>query len=232
MIQIKQGTIYPVSRPAALSILVLAVLTFALAACGGEQTNPTNPSAANPTPTVQKSPTPTTPPSPTPTVQITTTPVIPGGPDLNEFSPPGGNFTVYLPDKPQPYKVSIIANHDGSVSDQTYTTSNRKDGVLFLVSYQNYPEEYLKQNSPEKILAAQGTHLSAQKEVTMKSQKDITLGQTVPGKEYVYGAQGWGLFVQRYYMSGSRLYSIAAVGVYGATPSYVYTIFDTFKLKS
>lgn len=222
--RIKQGTIYRVSRKPALLLMLIAVLMVALAGCGGDESHPTNLPAANPTPTV--------PITFTPTVPVTSAPSIPGGPELSEFSPSGGKFTIYLPGKPQPDQSGIIANRDGSVSSQSYTTSYRKDGVLFIISYQDYPEEYVKQNGADKILAAQGIHLSEQKEVTLKSQKDIKLDQAIPGKEYVYGAQGWGLFVQRYYMFGNRLYSLAAVGIYGVTPNYIYGIFDTFKLSN
>ena len=60
-------------------------------------------------------------------------PVIPGGPELSHFSPPGGNFTIYLPDQPWPDQGAIIANCEGSTAGQSYLTDYRKDGVLSLV---------------------------------------------------------------------------------------------------
>ncbi|HEX2914746.1 MAG TPA: hypothetical protein VH186_28350 [Chloroflexia bacterium] len=161
----------------------------------------------------------------------TAIPVIPGGPELAEFSPPDGKFSIYLPGQPQPDESSIIANRDGAANSHSYITSYRQDGFLFFLSYQDYPEDYLKLNGPKKILAAQEESLLLQKEVTFKQRKSITLNKTIPGKEYQYGAQGWGLFVQRYYLAEQRLYSLAAVGIYGVTPTYIYTIFDSFKLK-
>jgi hypothetical protein len=252
-VPIKSGpTIQSPQFPIALVLLTLLVpsLLGLLAACGEEtpltlKSVPTatalppsaTPEAPGPTATPQLA-TPTSyPVTPTarpakPSPTAATTPKAAKTPELHEFSPQGGKFRLLLPGQPKSDDSSIIANRDGGLNFQTYLTSQRQDGLIIWVSYCDYPDDYLKQNTPEQLLNAQHQALVKIEGVTFKSEKDLQLGQTYPGKEYQYGASGFGLFVQRYYLVNNRLYTMAAVGIYGVTPTYVYTIFDSFKLTN
>ncbi len=213
-------------RVSFLSLVLLGAATL-LIACGEQP--PTN-LAAVVTPTSVPT---TVAPSPTPTIALPSpTPDVLAGLGLKEFSPPNGNFKMMLPGQPQTEASSLISNHEGRTNVQTYLANYRKDAVLIWVGYQDYSEEYLKQNGPEKILASQRESLVKTQGITLKNEKDLKLEQTYPGKEFQYGAQAWGLIVQRYYLVNTRLYTLAAVGLYGITPTYTFTIFDTFKLTT
>jgi hypothetical protein len=207
-----------------LTVLIPSLLGL-LSACG-EETPPTFQSVPTATPQ------PVTPtPSPTlPTATVAPTTKSPKTPQLHEFNPPLGKFKISLPGQPKSDPSSMIASQTGGTNLQNYVTTQREDGLLIWVSYLDYSDDYLTQNSPDQILNAQHQALLKTEGVTFKSEKDLKLDQTYPGKEYQYSASGFGFFLQRFYLVNNRLYSMAAVGIYGITPTYTYTIFDSFKL--
>jgi hypothetical protein len=147
---------------------------------------------------------------------------------LIEFKSEAGNFSIHLPAKPEHETVEV-----GTVKDKQDQFKVGTDQGAYVVSYQDNPN--LQGSTPKQIKAALESGRDRLQEVfrgKLLESKSVTLNKTNPGLNFrVKIPQPNGEARCRFYMVGTRLYQIMAVGVPEFANSNEATqVIDSFKL--
>lgn len=229
---------------------VVALLTIALvpllAACND---NPTSPILSASTATVASTttiaatvavstPTPI-PATATPGPVASPSPSATSATQLKEFVSQPGKFSILLP---LPGVPSIDSNNWIQVSEGwvgrpgsalTYTLgTNRTDGIIIWLGYADFEADYVSQRGAAPLFDSQRQNIEHMPGVDIKVEKDLTLANKYPGKEYRYTASGFGEFVQRYYLVDNRLYTIVVAAILNGFPRYTLQMLDSFKVTA
>lgn len=147
---------------------------------------------------------------------------------LTEFKSDAGKFTIGLPGKPQQEDVEV-----GAAKEKQHQFTVGTDKGAYIVSYQENPN--LKNSTPKQIAAALESARDRLKEVfhgKLLESKPTTLNKTNLGLTFrLEMAEPKGEARCRFYMVGTRLYQIIAIG----EPAFVNSaeatqVFDSFKL--
>ncbi|MBN1207715.1 MAG: hypothetical protein JXB05_22815 [Myxococcaceae bacterium] len=128
----------------------------------------------------------------------------PPGPQLAEFGSAEDGFTARMPGTPQVVrnKVTIPA---GDVTTAAWTTN--VDGVIYSLSTADYPEKIVAARPPEAFLNEGRDGLVNQLKGTLKSEENLTINDTYPGKAFVISSDN-GEVKARNYLVGPRLYTL------------------------
>lgn len=149
---------------------------------------------------------------------------------LVEFASKEGDFAVKLPGKPA-YEKTMVGDAE---EVQHQFTVGQPQGV-YLISYQENPN--LEEGTPEQMTAALESGRDRLLEAfrgKLVESKETTLDKKHPGLEFsltIPAAKGEARC--RFYMVGTRLYQVMALG----TPEFVKSrksteVLDSFKLLS
>lgn len=183
----------------------LALITSGCAT--GNQNQPTNPGGSS---TVEELPTeehagqaqaqPEAAPTPAPAAAPTTPFATVGTPE--------DGFTVKMPGAPQVARNKVtIASGDVNIA----TWNSNVDGVIYAITATDYPTKFVATRAPETILNKEGRDvLVAQLKGAIKSEENITINDTYPGKAFVIGSDQ-GEVKARSYLVGPRLYTMLAL---------------------
>jgi hypothetical protein len=148
--------------------------------------------------------------------------------ELVEFKSEEGKFSIKLPGKPE-HEVVEVGNDKGK---QHQFTVDLGRGV-YLISYQDNPK--LEGSTPKQLAAALEVGRDQLKKTfqgELLENKTLTLGKTHPGLDSrwtIPAANGEARC--RFYMVGTRLYQIMAIGVPDFANSADATqVIESFKL--
>jgi hypothetical protein len=148
---------------------------------------------------------------------------------LIEFISKAGNFSIYLPAKPEHKVVEV-----GTVKEKQHQFKvGTADRGVYLISYQDNPN--LQGSTPKQLVAALESGRDRLPEVfrgKLLKSESVTLNKTHPGLDFrVTIPQANGEARCRFYMVGTRLYQIMAIGVPEFANSNEAThVIDSFKL--
>jgi hypothetical protein len=147
---------------------------------------------------------------------------------LIEFSSKAGRFSVRLPQKLK-HKTTTV----GDVKDIQHQFSAPGEQGVFLVSYQDNPN--LEGSGPEELQSALESGRDRLQKVfrgELLESKDIKLDKVHPGIRFrITIPQAKGEARCCFYMVGTRLYQILAIGVPEfAASRQVTQVIDSFKL--
>lgn len=136
-----------------------------------------------------------------------TAPAAPAGPQLNAVGGPEEGFTAKMPGTPQVArnKVTIPA---GDIITAAWNVN--VDGVGYAISVADYPEKVVGPRAPEIFLNEARDGLINQLKGTLKSEENITINDTYPGKAFVITSEQ-GEVKARAYLVGPRLYTLLAL---------------------
>jgi len=147
---------------------------------------------------------------------------------LTEFKSDEGKFSIRLPGKPE-HEVVEVGTGKGKQHQFTLDTPHG----AYLVSYQDNPN--LQGSSPKQLAAALETGRDRCKETfqgELLESKSTTLNKTHPGLNFrcsIPDAKGEANC--RFYMVGTRLYQIMAIGLPEfANSKEAARVMDSFKL--
>ncbi len=148
--------------------------------------------------------------------------------ELTEFTSAAGKFSVLLPGEPMYEKTQL----GGSSEVQHQYKIGGADGV-YLISFQENPN--LKGNSPEQLAAALESGRDRLVQVfqgEVVESKSIPLAKKHPGLSFrVTIPQAGGEARCRFYMVGTRLYQVMALGKPNFAASEQSTrVLNSFKL--
>jgi hypothetical protein len=188
--------------------LLTAFSALALIASGCATSQQNQPAQAGGSSTVEELPTEEQPqgqaeaapaPAPVPaasTVQFATV----GGPD--------DGFTVKMPGAPQVARNKVtIASGDVNIA----TWNSNVEGVIYALTATEYPVKFVATRAPETLLNKEGRDvLVGQLKGTLKSEENLTINDTYPGKAFVI-ASDQGEVKARSYLVGPRLYTMLAL---------------------
>jgi hypothetical protein len=131
----------------------------------------------------------------------------PAAPQLNTFGGPEEGFTAKMPGTPQVArnKVTIPA---GDVVTAAWTSN--VEGVIYSLSTADYPVKVVAARPPEAFLNEGRDGLVTQLKGTVKSEENITINDTYPGKAFTISSDN-GEVRARNYLVGPRLYTMLAL---------------------
>jgi hypothetical protein len=147
---------------------------------------------------------------------------------LIEFKSKAGNFSIHLPAKPEHEMTEV-----GTAKEKQHQFRVGTDQGVYLVSYQDNPN--LQGSTPKQLMAALESGRDRLQEVfrgQLLESKNVTLNKTHPGLDFKMTIpQANGEARCRFYMVGTRLYQIMAIGVPEFANSNEATqVIDSFKL--
>ncbi len=150
-----------------------------------------------------------------------------------EFAPPEGRFSILFPGNP----VRDTSSGNEGVHNFGLTTSM----AIYGAGYADWPKSEVDEAEFTKhILDSTTSNMMGVANITLVAQTDMLLNGH-PGRELRLRLPEDGIYVDRMYMVGERLYqlSIAIQGYYNTTPQkkgfYDWTIakyFESFRLIS
>ncbi len=146
-----------------------------------------------------------------------------------EFQSKEGGFSVLLPGAPVEEKQAVQTEL-GPIEVRTFTFGLKENVGAYVVSFNDYPVELVKQSDPQKML--DGARDGAVRTVKgrLLSEKKITL-DGAPGRELRIEAPGTLVIQSRIYLVKNRLYQILAVTQKEKAADAEITKFrDSFKL--
>ena len=140
-------------------------------------------------------------PAPTPTPAASTV-------QFATVGSPEDGFTVKMPGAPQVVRNKVtIASGDVNIA----TWNSNVEGVIYALTATDYPIKFVSTRAPETILNKEGRDvLVGQLKGTLKSEENITINDTYPGKAFVIGSDQ-GEVKARSYLVGPRLYTMLAL---------------------
>lgn len=121
---------------------------------------------------------------------------------------PEDGFNVKMPGTPQVARNKVtIASGDVNIA----TWNSNVEGVIYAITATDYPIKFVATRAPETILNKEGRDvLVGQLKGTLKSEENITINDTYPGKAFVIGSDQ-GEVKARSYLVGPRLYTMLAL---------------------
>jgi hypothetical protein len=121
------------------------------------------------------------------------------------YSPPDGNFSVLLPEKPEEDDAAIPGG-----SGRLLTASFGEGGPVCIVTYHNLDESLRTRKAADAFLRGVETGLSKQGARATEPTREFMLGP-VPGKEIVGAGFQDRFFRCRTYAVGRRAYQVIVV---------------------
>ena len=158
-------------------------------------------------------------------------PALSQEPDWKEFASKEGGFKVLMLGAPRAEEQQV-RSPAGPLVNRLFVTQTAKEEVVYLVSYAEYPEDALKQFSPEQILEAARTGTVENLKGKLASDQKITLAQKHAGREFVVEIPNAAQYKARIYMVDRRLYQVVMVTASKelATSKEAQKFFDSFTL--
>jgi hypothetical protein len=150
------------------------------------------------------------------------------GAGLIEFKSAAGKFSIRLPAKPA-HEITEV----GTAKEKQHQFKVGTERGVYLVSYQDNPN--LEGSSPEQLMAALESGRDRLQKIfsgKLLESKSVTLGKTHPGLNFrVEIPQANGEARCRFYLVGTRLYQIMALGVPEfANSNQATQVIDSFQL--
>jgi len=152
----------------------------------------------------------------------------PTGDGLIEFKSEAGKFSIRLPAKPE-HEITEV----GTAKEKQHQFKVGTEQGVYLVSYQDNPN--LEGSTPEQLMAALESGRDRLPKVfrgKLLESKSVTLGNTHPGLSFrVEIPQANGEARCRFYLVGTRLFQIMAIGVPEfANSNQATQVIDSFQL--
>lgn len=124
---------------------------------------------------------------------------------LNPIGSPEDGFTAKMPGAAQVARNKVtIPSGDVTIA----TWNSNVDGVIYALTTADYPTKFVAGRSPETMINREGRDsLIAQLKGTLKSEENITINDTYPGKAFVVSSDA-GEVKARAYLVGPRLYTL------------------------
>jgi hypothetical protein len=146
--------------------------------------------------------------------------------EWQEFAPPGARCSLWMPGTPVG-RDQTVPTPAGNVRAHMYIVERRQNDAAFMLVYSDYPPAALKADVSQLFDGAQ-KGAAANAKGTVARQKPIDL-EGIPGREVEISIPGKGNMLVRYYLSGKRLYQVAAAGP-RASARDVEKLFASFKI--
>jgi hypothetical protein len=144
----------------------------------------------------------------------------PAAPQLNTFGGPDEGFTAKMPGTPQVVRNKVTTKA-GDITTAAWTAN--VEGVVYSISTADYPAKVVAARAPEAFLNEGRDGLVKQLKGTVKSEENITINDTYPGKAFVISSDN-GEVKARNYLVGPRLYTMLTL----YNPSIGAPAADTF----
>jgi hypothetical protein len=147
---------------------------------------------------------------------------------LMEFKSEAGRFSIHLPGNPE-HEVTEV----GTAKEKQHQFKTGTEHGVYLVSYQDNPN--LQGSTPQQLMAALESGRARLQKVfrgELLESESVTLNKTYPGLNFrLTIPQANGEARCRFYMVGTRLYQIMAIGAPEFPNSNQATqVIDSFKL--
>jgi hypothetical protein len=182
-------------------LTAFSALTLIASGCATTQNQPTQAGGSS---TVEELPTEEGGPAPAQPAPAVAAPA----PPLNTVGSPEEGFTVKMPGTPQVARNKVTIS-SGDVNIATWNTN--VEGVVYAITATDYPVKFIATRAPETLLNKEGRDvLIGQLKGTLKSEENITINDTYPGKAFVI-ASDQGEVKARSYLVGPRLYTMLAL---------------------
>lgn len=145
-----------------------------------------------------------------------------------EYKTEAGGFIVNFLGVPQEEKKAVDTAM-GSIDMNIYSVS--KDDIAYVISTNDYPEQFVKSKNTKDILNDSRDGILSNTKGKLLYESDIQLEQ-FPGKELKYEvAEGAGITRQRIFLVNQRLYQISvSTGSEEKYSKEINNFFDSFKL--
>ena len=136
------------------------------------------------------------------------------------FKSINGNFVVLPPSKMTERPVGY--KDVNGMKLELHTFSSKTQNAAYIVSYSDFPADYVENNDPEKIFDGGVNAALAGANAKLIAEERITLG-IYPGIAFsgslIFGDSYPGIIRCRVYLVGRRLYQIAVLAVVGVEPA-------------
>jgi hypothetical protein len=143
------------------------------------------------------------------------------------FTSKDGGFSIGMPENPKEQNVNA-PTPVGNLAVTIYMVE--KPDAVFMASFNDYPDDVLKQG-PESLLDGAQNGAIANVKGKLISSKKITLGSN-PGREFEFQALGGeGIARQRLYLVKNRLYAILVLAKGKSLPKETEAFLTSFKLN-
>lgn len=123
----------------------------------------------------------------------------------NEFKPPDGSFSVSMPSIPT-YAKQTENRSIGPIDLNTY--SLQKNDIYYSVAYYDYPDSYIQQSAPDKILDDARDGEIAGLQGKLQIEQFITLDNFPGRQEKIETPDGKDVIQSRMYLVGHRMFVI------------------------
>ena len=95
--------------------------------------------------------------------------------------------------------------------NHAFIATSAKEDAVYLVSYADYPEDALKQHTPDQILDAARSGTLVNLKGKLVSDQKIMLDKTHPGREFLIEVPGAADYRARIFFANRRLYQVVFV---------------------
>ena len=153
--------------------------------------------------------------------------------EWKEFSSAKGKFSVLMPGDPQE-QHQVVNTAVGPIDLYMYTIDS--GSIAYIVGYSDYPEDFIKNSEPKKILdgAREGAvrnikgTLVASREITLEGHPGMEFAFDVPKRpEFPYD----GIGRSHMFLVGNRLYQCMVIGKKSSSVEEVTKFVDSFRLS-
>lgn len=184
------------------SRLLTAVSVFTLIAsgCATTQQGPTQPGGSS---TVEELPT-----EEGSQGSAQAAPATPPAPQFATVGAPEEGFTAQMPGAPQVARNKVtIASGDVTIA----TWNSNVEGVIYALTTAEYPAKFISTRTAETLINREGRDtVVGQLKGTLKSEENITINDTYPGKAFIVSSDQ-GEVKARTYLVGPRVYTMLVV---------------------
>jgi hypothetical protein len=126
------------------------------------------------------------------------------------YKSPDGWFSVLMPGVPQ-MKTQIQKTSMGEISLNELSVQPPQQEVAYVVTYNEFPYDYARMTSPQKILAQAQSLALQTTHSNLVSERNIRSSNGHPGKEIKYINAIGKLTTDRMYVADGRLYQVMAI---------------------
>jgi hypothetical protein len=146
--------------------------------------------------------------------------------ELKAFSPDGGGFSIMLPGTPE-LQTQTVNTAAGPIVVKMYIVND--NGMAYIVSYNDYPQEAMDQTTPEQVLDGARDGAVANVYGKLLSETILSL-DGYPGRQINVGVGDNGIKA-RIYLVNNRLYNVMVSGPgQKLTTKTVGDVLESFKL--
>ena len=152
--------------------------------------------------------------------------------EWKEFASKEGAFKVLFLGTPRTQEQKV-RSAVGPLVNRLFVTQTAKEEAVYLVSYAEYPDEALKQYSPEQILDAARSGTVDNLKGKLLSDQKIMLAKIHPGREFKLELPSAAQYRARIYLANKRLYQVVMVTASQelASGKEADKFFDSFEVK-